>query len=161
MHILQTTLFLPKQHADEYWAPWKQCSVWCMSHMSKSPRQKKLSSVPAIFFSSLDAQRPAVSVRLLCEGSTPGSPHLPVPSIRCSSWLFELSCWDTANRCLYLPGPRGRFRGRSDIIISHFKLACPQTRHTISCIHAQPEVFSWFIFRWSGMFIQDLVVICL
>lgn len=57
-------------------------------NMPQSHRQRKLKSLLAIFlFFPLDVWGPAVSLRLLCDGSTLTSLHLPVPHIRCSSWL--------------------------------------------------------------------------
>lgn len=124
MHILPTTLFLPKQHADEYWAPWKQSSVWCTSHMSKSHRQKKLSSVLAIylFFPLAWCSETSCLAEIIMWRQ-----HTRFASPACSKHqMLFLTFWAELPRhseqVSVPPGPRGRFRGRSYIIISHFKL---------------------------------------
>lgn len=95
------------------------------------------------FFFPWRGPGPAVSVRLLCEGNSPGLPHLSVSCIRCS---FALSWRDTANRCLHLPGLRGalreRKRERSDVVISHFKIWLFTSR-AARCKAAQPFI-PWF-----------------
>lgn len=64
---------------------------------------------------------PAVSLRLLCEGSTLALPHLSFPCIRCSSRLSAVNCTGAVNRCRHFLGQRATFRGRRYIVISHFK----------------------------------------
>lgn len=90
-----------------------------MSHMSKSHRLSKLSSVLALFFFL------SFYIFLLMHGGQ--LPHGDyyvtgarwVPPLhrlfQASDVLldfFELSCRDKANRCLYLLRLRGRFRGK-------------------------------------------------
>ena len=94
-------------------------TLMCVN-MWKTHRQRELSSLLAIFI-FFPVWGPAVLLRLLCQGTIPGFPHLSIPCIRCSSWLFALNCWGTVNRCLHLLWLRGRFRGRSYIVITHFK----------------------------------------
>lgn len=101
-----------------------------------------------LLFFSVDAMGPAVSLRLLCEDDTLGSLSPGCSMHQMFVLTFALSCRGTANRCLHLPGLRGRFRGWSYIVISHFKfnfsprLRSCQLQATAMSLHY--SFISWF-----------------
>lgn len=107
------------QHTGGYiHANWKEHSLWCTSHMSKSHRLSKLSSVLALFFPYIFflIHEASCLMEIIMWKRRAGFTPLPAPLHRlfqASDVLldfFELSCRDKANRCLYLLRLRGRFR---------------------------------------------------
>lgn len=122
----------------------KEQSLMCVN-MSEAHWQKKLSSLLAIFICHLMRCWPAVSLRLLCEGSTPGWPHLSVSCTRYSFWLFPLSSQSTVNRCLHLMRPKGQIQRKNlhhnqPLQIQQFTLAQEPSSHHLQA--APPRLLS-------------------
>ena len=131
--------------------------------MSESHRQRKLSSPLAIFFFfffwfsffffSLKGPWPAVLPRLLCEGNSPGLPHLSVSCIRC---FFCIELTRHSEQVSAPPRAEGRAEREKEreanVVISHFKIRLFTSR-AVRCKAAQAIHFLilmlCFIFRCS------------